>query len=129
MNFFESNYIRYSVILLLGIIEIASFMIIPKLYSVNLFIAINLSYFILGYLSIDWRQAIKNIFLVTIPVFFFMTLIFLIPILIKGKISNFIWPFKAALQLWGLALIVGFPIFLFGFGFRFVALLILKRRG
>lgn len=126
MNFLENDKARWTIISLLGVLQIASFTIVPKEYSMDLFVVINFSYFLFGFLSLDWKQAIKNIVSVTIPVFFFMVLLFFMPSLIKGKMINLFWPFEAAFQIWGLTLIVGLPIFLFGFGFRYVVLLIKK---
>lgn len=128
MKLFESKKSRFIIISILGALQIASFTIIPKEYSTNLFLIVNLSYFFLGFISTDWKEACKNILLVTVPVFFFMTLIFLVPAIIKGNITNFFWPIKAGLQIWSLTLIVGVPIFLLGFGSRYITLFILKRK-
>ncbi|MEA9355910.1 hypothetical protein SHI21_06850 [Bacteriovorax sp. PP10] len=127
MKLFENKKSRFIIISILGALQVASFTIIPKESSINLFLVVNLSYFFLGLISINWKEACKNIFLVTIPVFLFMTLIFLVPAIIKGNITDVFWPIKAGLQIWSLTLIVGMPIFFLGFGSRYIALLILKR--
>jgi len=128
MNIFQNSKVRFFVLIIIAALQVICFTITPKPYSDYLFYLINLSYFLLGFLSIDWKQATKNISWVTIPMIFLIELILLIIPIINGKTVDLYSTLKIALQLWALILTIGIPIFLLGFGARCLAFLTLKLR-
>jgi hypothetical protein len=128
MNILQNSKIRFFALIILAALQIICFTIIPKPYSDYLFYLITLSFFPLGFLSIDWKQAIKNITWVTIPTIVLIALPFLLVPIINGKTVHFYSTLKIALQLWALFLTIGLPIFLLGFGARFLVFLMLKLR-
>ncbi len=128
MDVLHNSKIRFSILFILATLQITCFTIIPQPFSDYLFYLINSFYLLLGFLSIDWKQAVKNICLVTIPTIFLIALIlFMIPIL-NGKSVHFYSILNSAFQLWALILTIGFPIFLIGFGGRFLAATMMKLR-
>jgi|GEM_PF-3770314 len=128
MNILQNSKVRFSALIILAALQIICFTIVPQPYSDYLFYLINLSYFLLGFLSSDWKQATKNIIWVTIPTIVLIALtLFIIPI-INGKSVQFYSILKIALQLWALILTIGFPIFLLGFGARLLVFSTLKLR-
>lgn len=90
MNIFNDSRFRFSAILFLAILQVVSVTDFVKPYFQDLFYFVNLAYFVLGFLSINWRQAIINIGFVTLPVVVLMTLLMLIVTLLGGRISD-IW--------------------------------------
>lgn len=128
MNLFNNPRIRLSIIVALIALQVASVTFVPKLYSDDLFYLINIFNFTLGFLSLNWKQAVKNISFVTLPSVIFIALLLLIIAFINGKISEVLQTFEISFQLWGLVLLVMLPVFLFGFGLRLVILIILRMR-
>ncbi len=118
MNIFNSSKIRWSIIFLLAVLQIASVTLFSESDSVNLFYIVTLTYFALGFFSLDLRQAVKNISLVTLPVVVLITLILLFIALLGGKISGVLTAVDVAFKMWALILFVSLPIFMFGFGLR-----------
>lgn len=128
MNLLNNHTVRLSMIFALAALQVASVTIVPKPYSDDLFYIVNLAYFVLGFLSLDWRQAVKNISFVTLPAIILIALLLLVIAALNGKMGNAVTTIEVLLMMWGLILVVALPIFLFGFGFRFVMLKVLKRR-
>ncbi len=118
MNIFNNQKIRWSIIFLLALLQIASVTIFSDSYFENLFYFVNLTYFALGFFSLDFRQALKNISLVTLPVVILMILILLLIAALSGKISGVIVAIDVAFKMWALILMVAMPVFIFGFGVR-----------
>jgi hypothetical protein len=120
MNILLNSKIRFCALSILAALQIICFTIIPKPYSDYLFYFINLSYFLLGLLSIDWKQAFKNIIWVTIPTIILIALTLLMIPFLNGKVVQINSTLNIALQLWAIILMIGLPIFLVGFGGRFL---------
>jgi hypothetical protein len=128
MNLLDNNKIRLSIIFVLASVQVVTFTIVPKPYSDYLFYFLNLTYFVLGFLSLDWRQALKNISFVTLPAVILIALLLLVIAVLKGRVDEALQTIEVAAMMWALLLVVGLPIFLFGFGCRFLALNVLKKR-
>ena len=128
MNIFQNKKIRYLTITLLAILQVVCLTIIPKPYSDYLFYFVNILYFFLGLFSIDWNQAIRNIFFVTIPTIVLIFLVLLLIPFIYGTSIDMISISKMSLQLWVLVLIIALPVFLLGFGLRTLILLRTKKQ-
>ena len=128
MDVLQNSKVRFFALIILAALQMICFTIVPQSYSDYLFYLINLSYFLLGFLSIGWKQATKNIIWVTIPAIVLIALIFLMIPIINGKNVQFYSTLKIALQLWLLILTIGFPVFLLGFGVRLLTFSTLKLR-
>ncbi len=128
VNLLNTKYIRIAIIFALAALQVASVTFIAERYADNLFYFVNLTYFALGFLSIGWRQAVKNISLVTLPAVIVIALLLLVISILNGRIDNAVATIKVSFMLWGLILAVGLPIFLFGFCLRFITIKLLNMR-
>lgn len=134
MHLFKNQKIRFFVIFIFGILQVIS-VNVSKPYADHLFYALNLSYFILGFLSLDWRQSIKNISWATVAevmhiLFIFITIVFM-RIFLNGmneSLQSIGTLLAAPLMVWGLVLFVGLPFFISGLGLRYLIIFILKRK-
>ncbi len=127
MNIFENSKIRRISLITLAIMQLICFTGTSQPYTEYLFYVINLTYFFLGFFSINIISALKNIAFATIPIVLFLKLIFLIVPLINGTKTDYFTTTSIALQLWSLILIIGLPIFGLGFGIRVLVLKFKKR--
>jgi hypothetical protein len=102
----------------LAVLQLLSVTVFAEAYSGRLFYILNSFYFVFGFFSLNWRQGLKNISFVTLPVVILMVLILLFIAVLNGQINDVMATIKIAFMLWGLILTVGLPIFVFRFIFR-----------
>lgn len=120
MNIFNNPKIRWSVISFFAAVQILGFVVFLKAAIENHLLFLSFMYLGLGFLSLDWRQGIINIICLTCPVFFLMLIIFFIIAIFNGNLGHIITGIRTSVTLWGLVLITGLPVFIFGFGIRWL---------
>lgn len=117
MNLLDNKKIRFFIILALGFLQVAG-VTIPEPYAEYLFLGVNLAYFLLGFLSTNWRQATRNLVYSTVPVAIMMMALLLVIALRNHKISEVAQTVELSLMIWGVILLVAVPLFALGFGLR-----------
>jgi hypothetical protein len=128
MNMLKNQNFRRSLLFVLSLLQLASVGVIPKAHSDSLFLLVNLSYLALGFLSLDWRQATKNIIFATLPVVILISMLLLVTTMLHGNINDLVKTAEVSFAAWALILAVALPIFWFGFGLRFATLKFLNTR-
>ncbi len=104
MNIFSNPKIRWSVICFFAAVQILGFVVFPKTAIENILIFLSFTYLGLGFLSLDWRQGIKNIICLTCPVFILVLIICSLLAISNGKLDDFLNGIRLSATLWGLVL-------------------------
>ncbi len=127
MNLFKNYKVRFSILALLGILQITCATITSKPYSDHFLYLVYPAYFALGFLSLDWKQAIRNIISAAIP---WVSFIMLILLVIRFTNINLDYTYRimnTSTTLWTLIAMFGLPAFLLGLGLRYMAVQVSKR--
>ena len=128
MNLFIDLKVRLSFIAVMVALQVASITIVPKSYSDVLFYLVSILIFAIGFFSLNWRQAVKNISFSTLPPVIIIAFELMITAFMYGDLSRLLKSLETSFALWGVILIVMLPLFLTGFGIRLVTLKLLKMR-